>query len=70
MKIYLNEAVTIEGKTFPACAVIDVYQPEGEALIASGKGKEMPDGTMARIKSYDAPGCFPQQSKQTTNTKK
>lgn len=77
MKLKLLKPVTIQGKTYPVNCVIDVYQPEWEAWVADGTGVAVPDGTMARLAAYGAPGCFPpagfeinneaQTNKQKTN---
>jgi hypothetical protein len=71
MKLKLLKPVTIQGRTFPVNSVIDISEPEWRAWIADGTGVEVPDGTMARIAAYDAPGCVPQNSdNQKTNTLK
>ena len=70
MKVELLKSVTIEGRVFPPCAVIDIYQPEAEALVSAGKAKWVPDGTMARIKSYNAPGCLPPETSNKQTQKK
>lgn len=59
MKVGLNVPKQIGGKTFPAGCVIDLFEPEALALIASGEGAAVPDGTMARKKAYGVPGCIP-----------
>lgn len=49
----------IGDKTFPAGCVVDLFEPEALALIESGEGAAVPDGTMARKKAYGIPGCVP-----------
>lgn len=59
MKIGLDFGETILGKYYPAGCVIDIFQPDAEALINAGRAHEVPDGTMARKKAYGVPGCMP-----------
>lgn len=58
MKVGLNVPKNIGGKVFPAGCVIDVFENEALALIESGEGSAVPDGTMARKKAYGVPGCM------------
>ena len=67
MKVELLEDITIEGRVYPACAVIDVFDFEAIDLIEKNKAKTVPDGTMARIKAYGTPGCLPQNNNKTKN---
>lgn len=64
MKIGLEVDKVIEGKRYPAGCVIDLFEPEAKALIASGEGKPVPDGTMARKKAYGVTGCVPMAAQQ------
>lgn len=59
MKVGLNVPKNIGGKIFPAGCVVDLFEPDAIALIASGEGAAVPDGTMARKKAYGVPGCIP-----------
>ena len=59
MKVGLNVPKNIGGKVFPAGCVVDLFENEALALIASGEGSAVPDGTMARKKAYGVPGCVP-----------
>lgn len=59
MKVGLNVPKKIGDKTFPAGCVVDLFEPEALALIESGEGAAVPDGTMARKKAYGVPGCMP-----------
>jgi len=73
MKVGLNVPKTIGGKLFPAGCVVDLFDNEALALIKSGEGSAVPDGTMARLKAYGVPGCVPPaefNAEQKTNTKK
>ncbi len=83
MKVGLNVSKNIGGKVFPAGCVVDLFEPDAKALIRSGEGAPVPDGTMARKKAYGVPGCMPpagfsadieqkpkDEAKQQTNTKK
>jgi|GEM_PF-5822129 len=67
MKVELLEDVKIEGKVYPACAVIDVFDYEAIDLIKNNKAKTVPDGTMARIKAYGNTGCLPQNNNKSKN---
>lgn len=58
MKVGLNVPKNIGGKVFPAGCVVDLFDSEALALIASGEGSAVPDGTMARKKAYGVPGCM------------
>lgn len=58
MKVGLNVPKSIGGKLYPAGCVIDVFDHEALALIKSGEGSAVPDGTMARKKAYGVPGCM------------
>ena len=76
MKVKLFVDKVLGGTVYPAGSVIDVFQPEKEAIIAAGEGCDVKDGTMARIVAYDNAGCFPMDmpdffaAKQQTNLKK
>lgn len=59
MKVGLNVPKKIGYKTFPAGCVVDIFEHEALALIESGEGAAVPDGTMARKKAYGVPGCVP-----------
>lgn len=59
MKVGLNVPKKIGYKTFPAGCVVDLFEPDAIALINSGEGSAVPDGTMARLKAYGVPGCVP-----------
>lgn len=58
MKVGLNVPKNIGGKVFPAGCVVDLFDNEALALIASGEGSAVADGTMARKKAYGVPGCM------------
>ncbi len=78
MKVGLNVPKNIGGKVFPAGCVVDLFENEALALIASGEGSAVPDGTMARKKAYGVTGCVPPanfnsveiKDEEKTNTKK
>jgi len=59
MKVKLLVDKIIGGKRYGKDSVIDVFQPEVEALINDGEGCAVPDGTMARKKAYGVVGCMP-----------
>lgn len=59
MKVRLTKDRIISGKQFGKDSVVDLFQPEVEAIIAAGEGVAVPDGTMARKKAYGVPGCMP-----------
>ena len=59
MKVRLLVDKIIGGKKYGKDSVIDVFQPEAEAIIAAGEGCTVPDGTMARKKAYGVAGCMP-----------
>lgn len=59
MKVKLFVDKILGGKCFGANSVVDVFQPEAEAIIGAGEGCAVPDGTMARKKAYGAAGCMP-----------
>lgn len=59
MKVGLNVPKKIGDKIFPAGCVVDLFEPDALALIKSGEGAAVPDGTMARKKAYGVPGCMP-----------
>lgn len=59
MKVGLNVPKNIGGKVFPAGCVVDLFDHEALALIESGEGSAVVDGTMARKKAYGVPGCVP-----------
>jgi hypothetical protein len=58
MKVGLNVPKNIGGKVFPAGCVVDLFDREALALIESGEGSAVADGTMARKKAYGVPGCM------------
>ena len=59
MKVRLTKDRIIGGKQYGKDSVVDLLQPEVEAIIAAGEGVAVPDGTMARKKAYGVPGCMP-----------
>ena len=59
MKVRLFVDKIIGGKKYGKDSVIDLFQPEVEAIIKAGEGCAVPDGTMARKKAYGVVGCMP-----------
>lgn len=59
MKVKLLVDIVIGEKMRLKGAVVDLFQAEAELLIKQKKACSVPDGTMARIVSYDTTGCVP-----------
>lgn len=75
-KVGLDFGETIEGRFYPAGCVIDIFDHEAAELVQAERAHYVADGTMARLKAYGVPGCFPPanfeaaKTEQQTNTKK
>lgn len=63
MKVKITKITPIGRKIFPPGSVVDVTEPEANALVKSGNACHCSQNLAARMAAYNDPGCVPKKEK-------